>query len=157
MYTHKHHIIPKHMGGIDDPSNLVEVSVEKHTELHKQLWEDLGHTEDYIAWRCLSGAIGSEEAKILAIKEARKRDIGKKKKPHSELTKKKMSEAAKGRKASPETRKKQSDYAKTQKHTEKRKQNHSIKMKEYWKKRKLLQGIDTLDTITFQLDYEVNK
>ena len=67
IYTHKHHIIPRHMGGTDDAANIVEVTVEQHALLHKQLWEDLGYQEDYIAWRCLSGAISSEEAKILAM------------------------------------------------------------------------------------------
>lgn len=51
---HKHHIIPKHMGGTDDPSNLVEVTVEEHAALHKQLWEDFGCWQDYYAWLGLS-------------------------------------------------------------------------------------------------------
>jgi hypothetical protein len=58
---HQHHIIPVHMGGTDHPDNLVEVSVEKHAELHKQLWEDLGHWQDYVAWQGLSGRIGKED------------------------------------------------------------------------------------------------
>ena len=36
---HKHHIIPKHMGGTDDPSNLIELTVEEHAEAHKILFE----------------------------------------------------------------------------------------------------------------------
>lgn len=48
---HKHHIIPKHLGGTDDPSNIVEVSIEQHAALHKQLWEDLGHWEDELAMK----------------------------------------------------------------------------------------------------------
>ena len=28
MITHKHHIIPKHIGGTDDPSNLIEQNNE---------------------------------------------------------------------------------------------------------------------------------
>jgi len=66
LITHKHHIIPKHMGGTNDPENLVEVTIEKHAELHKQLWEDLGHWEDMIAWQMLSGQI----TKAYAIKKA---------------------------------------------------------------------------------------
>lgn len=61
IYTHIHHIIPKHMGGTDDSSNLVEVTVEQHALLHKQLWEDLGHWQDYAAWQGLSKTIGQEE------------------------------------------------------------------------------------------------
>ena len=67
---HKHHIIPKHMGGTDDPSNLVQVTIEQHANLHKQLWEDLGCEEDRIAWLCLSGQISNAEAILLAIKNA---------------------------------------------------------------------------------------
>lgn len=67
---HKHHIIPKHMGGTNDPSNLVEVTIEEHAAIHKQLWEILGHEEDRIAWLCLSGQITNAEATILAIKKA---------------------------------------------------------------------------------------
>lgn len=43
--THKHHIIPRHMGGTDDPSNLVELTVEKHAEAHRQLYEQYGKLE----------------------------------------------------------------------------------------------------------------
>ena len=49
IYTHKHHIIPRHMGGTDDADNLVVVTVEQHALLHKQLWEDLGNIKDYYA------------------------------------------------------------------------------------------------------------
>jgi hypothetical protein len=65
---HKHHIIPRHMGGSNDPSNLVEVTVEEHAELHHQLWEDLGYKEDYIAWQALSGQITTQEATLAAIR-----------------------------------------------------------------------------------------
>ena len=52
---HKHHIIPKHMGGSDDPENIVELSVEDHALAHKALYEKYGKLEDKIAWKCLSG------------------------------------------------------------------------------------------------------
>lgn len=58
---HKHHIIPKHMGGTDDPSNLIEVTVEEHAELHKILWLENGKWQDKIAWLALSGRMGKEE------------------------------------------------------------------------------------------------
>lgn len=53
--THKHHIIPKHMGGSDDPSNLIELTISEHAEEHKKLWETHEKKEDYIAWKFLSG------------------------------------------------------------------------------------------------------
>jgi hypothetical protein len=37
---HKHHKIPKHMGGRDDPSNIELLTIEEHTEAHKKLWEE---------------------------------------------------------------------------------------------------------------------
>lgn len=70
---HKHHIIPKHMGGTDDPSNLVELTVEEHAQAHKKLWEEDGQEWDRIAWLALSGQINMSEAKRLVQAEARKR------------------------------------------------------------------------------------
>lgn len=52
---HKHHIIPKHMGGTDDPSNLVELTVAEHAQAHKELYEKYGKTEDLCAYYMLSG------------------------------------------------------------------------------------------------------
>lgn len=43
------------MGGTDDSSNLVIVTKEQHANLHKQLWEELGHWQDKVAWLALSG------------------------------------------------------------------------------------------------------
>jgi hypothetical protein len=77
---HVHHIIPKHMGGSDDPSNLVELTVEEHAEAHRLLYEQYGNWQDKIAWQALSGRIGQEE--ILRAKQGM---------------------ANKGRKRSPET------------------------------------------------------
>ena len=65
---HYHHIIPKHMGGSNDSSNLVKVTIEQHAELHKQLWEDLGHWQDRVAWQMLSGQITMDTAKQEAIR-----------------------------------------------------------------------------------------
>ena len=58
---HKHHIIPRYMGGTDDPQNLVEVTITQHAMFHYcnfQLW---GNVEDFVAWRGLSGQISEEE------------------------------------------------------------------------------------------------
>lgn len=58
---HKHHIIPCYMGGTNDPTNLVEVTVTQHAMFHYcnyQLW---GNEQDKIAYRGLSGSIGKEE------------------------------------------------------------------------------------------------
>jgi hypothetical protein len=58
---HKHHIIPRHMGGTDDPSNLIELTIEEHAEAHRILWEEHGLWEDRIAWLGLAKLIGKEE------------------------------------------------------------------------------------------------
>jgi hypothetical protein len=70
---HKHHIIPKHMGGSNDPENIAILSPEEHAEEHKKLYEKFGKIEDYLAWKGLSGFIGKEEI-IMEIM----RDNGKK-------------------------------------------------------------------------------
>ena len=51
---HKHHIIPKHMGGTDDPSNLVELTPAEHAEAHRLLYEQHGRWQDYVAWQGLA-------------------------------------------------------------------------------------------------------
>lgn len=52
---HIHHIIPRHMGGTDDPSNLVELTVAEHAQAHKELYEKYGKKEDLCAYYMLSG------------------------------------------------------------------------------------------------------
>lgn len=92
---HKHHIIPKHLGGTDDSSNLVEVTVEQHAALHKQLWEDLGHWEDKLAWEGLAGIVPKQDI-VHAIN----------KRPKSQETKEKMRLSKLGKSRSEETKKK---------------------------------------------------
>ena len=61
--NHKHHIIPKHMGGTDDPSNLIELSVEEHSQAHLALYEQYGKKEDLCAYYMLSGKSQDPEFK----------------------------------------------------------------------------------------------
>ena len=42
----KHHIVPKHMGGIDHPLNIMELSREDHGWAHLILHKLYGHKED---------------------------------------------------------------------------------------------------------------
>lgn len=58
---HKHHIIPKHMGGSDDPSNLIKLTVEEHAEAHRKLYEEHGRWQDHVAWKGLAGLISRPE------------------------------------------------------------------------------------------------
>ena len=49
------------MGGTDDPSNIIVLSVEEHAEAHRLLWEQYGREEDFLAWRGLAGISSKEE------------------------------------------------------------------------------------------------
>ena len=79
---HKHHIIPKHMGGTDEESNLVELTVEEHAEAHRKLYEEHGRWEDYLAWQGLARLMTREELvkEMLsqAGKKGSKNQLGKK-------------------------------------------------------------------------------
>ena len=70
---HIHHIIPKHMGGTDDPSNLIELTIEEHAEAHRKLYEEHGHWEDKLAWQGLAGLISKEELVKQLLSEAGKK------------------------------------------------------------------------------------
>lgn len=59
------------MGGTDDPSNLVELTVEEHAEAHRKLFEQYGKEEDRIAWLALSGQASKPDAMKLASKLGR--------------------------------------------------------------------------------------
>lgn len=58
---HTHHIIPRHMGGSDNPENLVELTIEEHAKAHKLLYEKYGKIEDKIAWMGLAKMITEQE------------------------------------------------------------------------------------------------
>lgn len=112
LIKHKHHIVPKHAGGKNDSSNIVELTIEEHAQAHKQLFETYGRIEDRLAWLGLSGQIGKDEILIELAKSKR----GIKRTPefcknlsefrktfrYSEESKRKMSLAKLGKKNSPE-------------------------------------------------------
>jgi hypothetical protein len=66
---HLHHIVPKHAGGTDDPSNLVRVNVAMHAFLHKLRYEETGDKWDKIAYEALGGQITRAEAAAEARRE----------------------------------------------------------------------------------------
>ena len=103
---HIHHIIPRHMGGTDDPTNLVRLTVEEHAEEHRLLYEKYGKREDWLAWQGLSKLIGKDEIIREAYRLGNKKSIGRK---HTQETRLKISKAKmgnipgnKGKKVSPE-------------------------------------------------------
>lgn len=52
---HTHHIVPRHAGGTDDPSNLIKLTIEEHAEAHRVLYEQYGRWQDLYAWKTLDG------------------------------------------------------------------------------------------------------
>jgi hypothetical protein len=92
---HNHHIIPRHMGGTDDPSNLIKVNIALHAFLHKLLWEEHGKWEDKIAWQMLSGQISSAEASNEARRLANLGNKNFEGKTHSNEYKKELSKMMK--------------------------------------------------------------
>lgn len=76
---HDHHIIPKHAGGTDDPSNIVSLSISEHAEAHRVLFETHGRWEDELAWKALSGQLGKEEIIWQAMSQGGKKSGGGKK------------------------------------------------------------------------------
>lgn len=68
MGTHTHHIIPKHMGGTDEPENLIQLTVEEHAEAHRKLYEEYGHWQDHVAWKALSGQIKNDDVRRLVTR-----------------------------------------------------------------------------------------
>lgn len=119
MVKHKHHIIPRHAGGTDEPSNLVELTIAEHAEAHKKLYETYGRKEDYWAWMGLTGQIGKDEIlkQIAMAQKGIKKPDGfgekissfRKTFRYSEESKKKMSDAKKGKVVTQEHRKKISE------------------------------------------------
>ena len=84
---HIHHIIPRHAGGTDDPSNLIELTPEEHAEEHRILYEKYGRIQDKIAWLGLAKLATNKEiiAELLA-------------QPKNDEHKRKISESHKGMK-----------------------------------------------------------
>ena len=58
------------MGGTDDPSNLIEVSITQHIMWHFANWELWGNYQDKIAYKLLANTDASEEMKILRLERS---------------------------------------------------------------------------------------
>lgn len=111
MITHKHHIIPKHIGGTDDPSNLIELIIPEH--------EEYGRWQDKIAWKTLSGSLSFAEATKQAQSMANS-----------------VKKTGRRLEATLENRLKASDAWRGSFHTEESKKRMSKSNKEYWSKMK---------------------
>lgn len=91
------------MGGSNDSSNLVELSVEEHAEAHRVLFEQHGRWQDELAWKTLSGQIEIDEARRLAS------SISNRGKKYGVATRAKIAMARLGIKDSIETRQKKKE------------------------------------------------
>lgn len=91
MIKHKHHKIPKYLGGTDEPSNIVFVTPEEHAELHFALYLENGNWQDYRAAKGLAKLGGTP-------------CFGGKK--HTDKSRAKMSDKLKGKKKSAEHKRK---------------------------------------------------
>jgi general stress protein YciG len=74
IHYHKHHLVPTHAGGTDDPSNLVRVNVAMHAFLHKLRYKETGDKWDKIAYEGLEGLITCAEATAQARQEFRRQN-----------------------------------------------------------------------------------
>jgi len=70
---HKHHVVPKHMGGGNEPENIIEVTIEEHAEAHRLLYDQYGNWQDLVAWKGLLGLLTSDECTFIAIREGTKK------------------------------------------------------------------------------------
>jgi hypothetical protein len=61
---HRHHIIPRHMGGSDEPENIKYVTVEEHAQEHLKLYQKYGKRHDLAAYHFLSKNIETGIAEI---------------------------------------------------------------------------------------------
>jgi len=112
---HKHHIVPKHLGGDDSPSNLVLLHPYDHAIAHFVRWKMYGTHGDAWAFNRLKAWLDSGGMTVRGMKhdEQAKQKISAEsssrvRKPHSDAAKAKISAAKKGK---PSNRK-------GQKHTE---------------------------------------
>jgi hypothetical protein len=62
------------MGGSNDSSNLVELTVEEHAKAHRELYEEHGRIEDKLAWKGLAGLATTAEIVYELLSENRKGD-----------------------------------------------------------------------------------
>lgn len=69
---HKHHKIPRHAGGTDDPSNIEELTIQEHAEAHRQLFLKHGRWQDRAAWHFLLGLAPVENARRIASEEGKR-------------------------------------------------------------------------------------
>ena len=98
---HKHHIIPKHMGGTNDASNLIDLTIEEHAEAHRLLYEQYGKKQDFVAYMSLLGLADKKDIYRILLEHRRG-------KPLPKETREKIAKGNTGKRLSQETKPKMS-------------------------------------------------
>ena len=70
---HRHHVVPKHAGGTDDPSNLLKCNIAMHSFLHKLRYKETGDKFDLYAYQLLSKSDTAENLRKKAATEGQRR------------------------------------------------------------------------------------
>lgn len=95
------------MGGTDDASNIINLTIEEHANAHKLLYEKYGKIEDRLAWQGLSGMISKDDIILqLMIENGRRSGLACKGKPLSDRRKIHLRLVNLGKRQSEETRNK---------------------------------------------------
>jgi hypothetical protein len=63
--VHRHHIIPKHAGGLDEESNYTYLTVREHIIAHFLLWKMHKNTNDLRAMYMLGANLSSQQRKLI--------------------------------------------------------------------------------------------
>ena len=88
---HRHHILPVRLGGTEEESNLVYLTIREHAEAHLKLYEEHGDFSDYRAYLSLLAQDCEEYADWQKMRADFLRQ------PRSEETRRRMSEVRKGK------------------------------------------------------------
>ena len=141
---HKHHIMPKHMGGSDNPDNLITLSVKEHAVAHAKLYLKHGNLKDYIAYKGLRKQMGKEE---IFIETSKIGGLNNKGKPKTKEHRANISKSNKGQSShwlQGDIQKKKENSSKAMKNNTNSKNHNSPEyrkkqseaMKKAWKERK---------------------
>jgi hypothetical protein len=136
---HEHHVTPRYRD--PESSITVPVTITQHAMFHYCNWCLWGDRRDWVAWKSLSGQIGSEEIFLETSAIGGRNNAGK---PKSADHKRKISESISKLNRSPigeEVKRKISETmtGNTNSHSQKSEESrrrHSEIMREAWKRRK---------------------
>jgi hypothetical protein len=64
---HRHHIIPKHNGGLDEETNFTYLTIREHVIAHYLLWKIYKNPNDLRAMYMLGAKLTSAQRKIVGI------------------------------------------------------------------------------------------